>query len=100
MIVFAIYPKAPNNTYQSSIKIMDELYNLIMNKTNKDIVFMGDSSGGGLTLAYIEFLSINKLKQPCKTILISPWLDVSLSHKDIKKYERKDPMLSINPLII
>ncbi len=40
---------------------------------------MGDSAGGGLSVAFCEYLAVNNYSQPEKLILISPWLDVSMS---------------------
>ena len=59
---------------------------------------MGDSSGGGLALSFNEYLAINNLKQPNDLILLSPWLDITLSSEKIETYEKKDPMLSCEPL--
>ncbi|KAF5640798.1 hypothetical protein F52700_3509 [Fusarium sp. NRRL 52700] len=43
------------------------------------IIFMGDSAGGGLSIiSAIELLRLG-LPQPAATILISPWIDMSLT---------------------
>lgn len=98
IVIFPIYPKAPNHHYDDAIKLAINLYNDIINKTNKNIILMGDSSGGGLALILQKYLANNNIKQPNKTILLSPWVDLKMENKELKKYERKDPMLSIEPL--
>lgn len=55
---------------------------------------MGDSAGGGLSAAFCEYLAENDLPQPKNLILISPWVDVSMSGDyDSVKY---DPMLGVD----
>ncbi|RAH70431.1 alpha/beta-hydrolase [Aspergillus aculeatinus CBS 121060] len=43
-----------------------------------NIVFMGDSAGGGLCLLSCLAAKQNDLPQPAGTVLISPWMDMSL----------------------
>lgn len=83
-----------NETYDLLYKVYDDLL-----KFNKSIYIMGDSAGGGLSLAFTLDLK-NKLKKiPKKLIIISPWLDVSMKNSDIDKYEKEDLMLSKYGLI-
>ena len=58
---------------------------------------MGDSAGGGLSASFCEYLDVNDLKQPKHLILISPWVDVSMSG-DYEEYEEIDPMLGVDGL--
>lgn len=97
-IIFPIYPLTPNHHWNESFDLVNNLFNLVKEKTDKPIVLMGDSSGGGLALAFNEYLALNNLKQPNCLILLSPWLDITLSHPKISLYEKKDPMLACNPL--
>ena len=95
--VFApIYPLAPNHTYEETYNIVENLYNLIL-KFNKPVIIMGDSAGGGLSASFCEYLGENDLTQPKHLILISPWVDVSMSG-DYEEYEELDPMLGVDGL--
>ncbi len=95
--VFApIYPLAPNHTYEETYQIVENLYNLIL-KFNKPVIIMGDSAGGGLSASFCEYLNANDLTQPKHLILISPWVDVSMSG-DYEEYEEIDPMLGVDGL--
>ena len=95
--VFApIYPLAPNHTYEETYNIVENLYNLIL-KFNKPVIIMGDSAGGGLSASFCEYLGENDLTQPKHLILISPWVDVSMSG-DYEEYEQLDPMLGVDGL--
>ena len=94
--VFApIYPLAPNHTYDETYEIVEKLYRHLL-AMNKPIIIMGDSAGGGLSAAFCEYLAVNDLPQPENLILISPWLDVSMSgdYDDVEF----DPMLGVGGL--
>ena len=91
-IYIPLYPLLPNNTYKDSFEFLNKLYSkLIMEQ--KEIIFMGDSAGAGLSLSFVESLKERNMILPSKLILISPWLDVSMSNNKIKDYECKDPIL-------
>ena len=91
-----IYPLAPNHTYEETYKIVEKLYDLIL-ELKKPITIMGDSAGGGLSAAFCEHLAVNGLAQPKHLILISPWVDISMSG-DYDDYIDLDPMLGVEGL--
>ncbi len=97
-IIFPIYPLTPNHHWDESFELLKNIYFYLQEKENLPIVLMGDSSGGGLALSFTEFLAIHNLPQPHHLILLSPWLDITLSHPLIYDYEKKDPMLAVEPL--
>lgn len=77
--VFApIYPLAPNHTYEETYEIVEKLYSHLLT-VDKPITIMGDSAGGGLSVAFCEYLAVNDLPQPDNLIGISPWMDISMS---------------------
>ena len=79
--VFApLYPLAPNHTFDETYEILEKLYRHLLEQ-EKPITIMGDSSGGGLSAAFAQYLAANDLPQPENLILISPWVDVSMSGK-------------------
>lgn len=43
------------------------------------IILMGDSAGGGLTLATIMYLRDHGFPLPCGAIVMSPWVDLTMS---------------------
>ena len=95
--IFApIYPLAPNHTYEETYPIVEKLYDL-MSELEKPVTIMGDSAGGGLSAAFCEYLAANEMEQPDNLILISPWVDVSMSG-DYEDYRDLDPMLGIGAL--
>ncbi|QZT63804.1 alpha/beta hydrolase [Mycolicibacterium austroafricanum] len=61
-----------------------------------NVSVVGDSAGGGLALAAIQELVRRNSRNPARLVLISPWLDVSMS--DPRSAEIKDPLLDLtNP---
>ena len=92
-VVVPIYPKAPNHHPKEVVELLTKLYFEISAKYD-NVVLMGDSSGGGLALALCQHWATLGLKQPAKTILFSPWTDLTLSNPDIDKYQKIDPLIS------
>ena len=97
-IYFPIYPLAPNHTYKDAYKLILKLYKKLL-KENKEIIIIGDSAGGGLALGFTLYLNELNIKLPNKLVLLSPWVDITLSNPEIKKYEKNDPMLSCCGLV-
>lgn len=83
-----IYPKAPAHTaeevYQMIFPIYQDLIE-IQQIDPKKIIFMGDSAGGGLALAFAEFIKLKKFPHPRQIMLLFPWLDISNENPDVKK---------------
>ena len=73
-IVMPDYPLTPKYTYKDVFNMVEPLYKEIISKVDvKNLVMMGDSAGGGITLALAEKISQNNIQLPSKTILISPF---------------------------
>mgnify|MGYP000844393467 FL=1 len=100
-VTFIDYPLAPENDIQKAHEILIKTYKKITLKYKDDDFFLfGDSSGGGLALSFLQQLkNINDVPFPKKTVLMSPWVDVSMSNSKIKDFEEKDPLLPLNGLI-
>lgn len=78
-LVVPDYPLLPEATCTEALDFLDELYdNLFQCRESRNIIFMGDEAGGGLTLGFAQQLRDRQAKQPSRIILMSPWLDVSL----------------------
>lgn len=93
-IAVPIYPKAPDHHYLESFERLDRLYRgLLEQGSARNIVFMGDSSGGGLALAFAQWLVEKSLPTPSDLILISPWIDITMTNPGIAVLESKDPSL-------
>jgi acetyl esterase/lipase len=94
------YPLAPAATYQEAFVMLYAIYNNLLAKTQAgNIILMGDSAGGGLALALAEKQQKEGIPHAGHIILLSPWLDVSMTNPEIKEVEKKDAMLQANSLV-
>lgn len=98
-VIFPIYPLAPDHTWDETFAILTELYESRLQAAAVPVIVMGDSAGGGLSVAFCEYLDELGLAQPDKLILFSPWMDISMSNPAVADYEAADPMLSAYGLI-
>ncbi len=97
-VIVPIYLKVPNYTCEESQAKMMEFYKDVASREGiEHIVFMGDSSGGGMALALAQQIRDLKtdIKQPEELILIAPWMDVSMETEGIEEIAEYDPMLGI-----
>ena len=100
-IIIPDYPLAPKYTYKDVFKMVKPLYKEILEEVeSNDLILMGDSAGGGLSLALAEEMAEENYELPEKTILISPWLDVSLENTQIKEVQKLDKELNKDTLKI
>lgn len=88
------YPLAPKYQYDDVFNRIIPIYEEILKRIEpEDLILMGDSAGGGISLALLERMGEQNGKQPGKTILISPWLDVTLKNPKINEVQKWDPVL-------
>jgi len=92
-VVMPLYPLAPQYTYEAAYAMIETLYKDLLTE-NKPIYIMGDSAGGGFTLAFTEYCIANNIKTPNKIIMFSPWIDLTMSNPEIKVYEPLDTTLT------
>lgn len=69
-----IFPGALLDVAYSYFRLTDDLH-----IPPNNIVIAADSAGGGLAVALLMYLRDNKYPLPCGTILMSPWVDLTLS---------------------
>lgn len=100
-VIMPDYPLTPKNTYKEVYAMVEPLYKEIIEKVgNANVIFMGDSAGGGLALGLYEKIAEENVGLPIKTILISPWLDVRLQNENIQAVEKNDTVLNKEALRI
>ncbi|MEA2077385.1 MAG: alpha/beta hydrolase [Candidatus Marinimicrobia bacterium] len=94
------YPLAPENNVEDVFDMMIPLYQDLIDRVGTSrLIVMGDSSGGGMSLAISQYLHEKEMKQPSGLFLLSPWLDVHVDNPEIQKIDKLDPILNINGLI-
>ena len=95
-IVMPIYPLAPFHTTEDNYETMVALFEQVRQENDgKKIILMGDSAGGGYALALAEGLNAHGIEQPDELILLSPWVDVTMSNPNIRNFVDVEPMLTV-----
>jgi len=96
-VLLVEYRLAPEHPYPAAIDDATKAFEWIQAKYSipaDRIIIMGDSAGGGLTLATAMRLRDTSKPLPCSLICLSPWTDLSLSGESIITKINKDPFFS------
>jgi acetyl esterase/lipase len=90
------YPLAPEHTAPQLLDAMRGLAGKVIEEAAPaNVVFVGDSAGGGIALALAQQLRDRSLPLPAHLVLLSPWLDVTMSDPSQPTLARIDPILDI-----
>jgi epsilon-lactone hydrolase len=85
------YPLAPDHDVHDSLAMLIPLYRELVETVNaSNLTLVGDSAGGGMGLALAQWLRNEDIKQPSNLILLSPWLDVTMTNPDISRLPNID----------
>lgn len=96
LVLAPVYPLAPNATVDDALDPLLAVYEQVVSQTDpSNVALVGDSAGGGLALVMAQQLGVRELSQPDDIVLISPWLDVSMSNPGIGALTDRDPMLAV-----
>lgn len=88
------YPLLPNNTAADAHPMMMDLYRKIAETHDMSkVVIMGDSAGGGFSLALVQEAQEEGLPLPGRMVLLSPWVDVNGGNYELN---RKDAMIDLD----
>lgn len=100
-LTFVVYPKTPNHTFEETFEKLLLLYRDMLSETEgKNIVFVGDSAGANIALAFAVWIQKeHSLPPPARILCFSPCVDMQLNNPGItKKLNRSDPMLGVDGL--
>ncbi|TAE31392.1 MAG: alpha/beta hydrolase [Candidatus Kapaibacterium sp.] len=98
-VVAPDYPLAPSATVKDVFEQMLPLYREMVESFGaENIAIIGDSAGGGMALALAQVFREEGLPQPAQLVLLSPWLDVSMSNDGLLALDKRDPILDIEGL--
>lgn len=87
-IVTPNYPLLYCYTAKDAHPLMMQLYQqLIKQYSAKRIIIMGDSAGGGFSLALSQELQNDSIEQPKHLVLISPWVDVLGGDDELQQHD-------------
>lgn len=94
------YPLAPEHDCTTAIDRAMQAYEILVERYGADeVVLMGDSAGGGLAMGLSLHLRDQGRPQPHSTVLLYPWLDVTMSHPEAPENANNDLLLGIDGLI-
>lgn len=89
-----LYPLAPVHTCADASRAVTAVYRRLLDEhPGSQVAVMGDSAGGGLSLSLAMQLRDAGLPPPSCLVLLSPWLDVTMSDPSQASIERSDVML-------
>lgn len=99
-VTYIDYPLYPEYNSEKTNEITIAGFKKIVLKYSDDeFYFIGDSSGGGLAVSILMQLRDSAFpKMPHRSILFSPWLDVSEQNPKLPEYEKIDITLTIKSL--
>lgn len=90
------FPLTPIHTYKDSYKVAEPLYKKIISENDpKDVILMGDSAGGGFCLGLAQKMKHDGVPQPSHIIMLSPWLDTTLSDPRLPELSKRDPVADL-----
>lgn len=92
------YRLAPEHVFPAGLDdALDAYRGLLERGVNPArVALMGDSAGGGLALALALAIRDHGLLLPGKLVLISPFIDLTLSGESLQRNAKADPMLSLD----
>ncbi len=94
------YPLAPEYHAQDVFEMLLSIYTELIKKAGaENVTIMGDSAGGGMTLALAQLLAEKDIEQPEQLILLSPCVDVTLTNPEIQQVDKDDPMLNVEAIL-
>lgn len=98
--VMVDYGLVPENPFPAALNDVIRVYRALRRKGPADKIYLlGDSSGAGLALSATLYLKDRQEKLPERLGLLSPWLDLTLSHPEIENVRQYDQLLTIEDLI-
>ncbi len=87
------YRKSPENLYPAAIEDAVNTYKQMVADGYENIFIMGDSAGGGLSLALLQIIKKQKLQKAAGAVLLSPWTDLTLSGDSVHSKKDVDPLI-------
>ncbi|GAA3300272.1 alpha/beta hydrolase [Dactylosporangium vinaceum] len=100
-VTVPIYPLVPAATHRDVQPVLRSLYQTLADRTEAGaagaLAVMGDSAGAGLALTLVAQLPAG-VARPRDLVLLSPYLDVTLSNPQIPAFAPRDPLLRADHL--
>jgi monoterpene epsilon-lactone hydrolase len=90
------YRLAPENPFPAAVEDSTTAYKWILSQgiVAGDIIIAGDSAGGGLTVSTLLSLKKKEIPMPAAAVLISPWVDITITGGSIISKTDIDPIVT------
>ena len=89
------YRLAPEHKYPAALDDAVAAWkNIVEQNSKSEIILMGDSAGGGLSLALLLYLRDNNEKLPNGFVLFSPWTNLTCNTDTYYSRKKADPMFT------
>ena len=99
LVIAPGYRLVPFATYREAFDLILPVYReTCETHPDKKIIVMGDSAGGGFSVALAEHCKANGLRLPDELVLMSPWVDAVMDSEEIAEYQARDPFLCADSL--
>ena len=94
-VYLAEYRLAPEDPYPAATDDLFAAYRAVLDLGHEPrrTALLGDSAGGALAVATVRSLPEMNVPTPGALVLISPWLDLTLSSASVSANAHRDPML-------
>jgi acetyl esterase/lipase len=95
-ILHVEYRRSPEHSLPAPVEDTVAIYRALLrhNMSPSQMIFMGDSAGGGLSLLTIQSLITHQLPVPRGVIVLSPWADISASGESHTRNRHTDVILT------
>lgn len=98
-VLYFDYRLAPEHPFPAAVEDAGKVYRWLAGRMDPErIVFIGDSSGGGLLLATLYKMRDEGFALPGAAVAISPWTDLALTGPSLRGNAKLDPMMDIERL--
>ncbi|WP_232236308.1 alpha/beta hydrolase fold domain-containing protein [Nocardia sp. BMG51109] len=98
-VTVPLYPLAPKYHADDTVAMVAAAHDAAFADTApEDKVFMGDSAGGALALVLARKIGAAGEAAPKEVVLISPWLDVTMTDPATRDLDPDDPYLGVEGL--
>ena len=96
-IVVPDYPLVPHVNYKGIYEFIVDVYKHI-SYTKGRLFIVGDSAGASLILGLSQIIDKENLLKPNHLVLMSPWMDVTMTNPAIEAIQPIDPTLDVTGL--